>query len=76
MKKKSRKYEDDLIEALRNPKEAAAYLNTHLEDYSEDSDELFLPRTVPNFLRHLLYCLRRRHRSRCNIAFDGPHEIF
>lgn len=42
MRKKARRYEDDLIDALKNPKEAAAYLNTHLEDDSEDSSELFL----------------------------------
>lgn len=42
MPKKTRPYENDLIESLKNPKEAAAYLNVHLEDESEDSEELFL----------------------------------
>lgn len=42
MPKRARRYETDLIEALKNPKEAAAYLNVHLEDDSVDSEELFL----------------------------------
>jgi probable addiction module antidote protein len=42
MPKRTRRYENGLIEALKNPKEAAAYLNVHLEEDSEDSEELFL----------------------------------
>ena len=43
MPKKIRKYEESLIESLKNPKEAAAYLNAHLEDAEEeDAEELFL----------------------------------
>jgi probable addiction module antidote protein len=42
MKKKTRNYEVDLINSLKNPKEAAAYLNTHLEDNEEGAEELFL----------------------------------
>jgi len=42
MPKRSRKYEESLAEALRDPKEAAAYLNAHLEDEGEDADALFL----------------------------------
>ena len=32
MPKRTRKYEESLIEALKDPKEAAAYLNAHLEE--------------------------------------------
>lgn len=42
MVKKTKKYEESLIEALKNPIEASAYLNVHLEDSAPDSDELFL----------------------------------
>lgn len=42
MPKKARRYEEDLNEALKKPREAAAYLNAHLEDEEEDSEELFL----------------------------------
>ena len=42
MPKRTRRYENDLVESLKNPKEAAAYLNVHLEDETEDSEELFL----------------------------------
>jgi len=34
----TKKYEDSLNESLKDPQEAAAYLNTHLED----NEELFL----------------------------------
>lgn len=40
--KKIKKYEDFLFKSLQNPKEAAAYLNVHLEDSSKDKDQLFL----------------------------------
>ena len=37
MPKRTRKYEDSLIESLKKPTEAAAYLNAHLgEDVGED----------------------------------------
>lgn len=42
MPKKTRKYTESLNEALKNPKEAEAYLNAHLEDDSPQSEELFL----------------------------------
>lgn len=42
MPKRTKKYDESLLESLRNPKEAAAYLNIHLEDQEADSDELFL----------------------------------
>ena len=43
MPKRTRKYEESLIEALKDPKEAAAYLNAHLEEAEEeDAEELFL----------------------------------
>ncbi len=42
MPKPVRKYEEYLIESLKNPKEAAAYLNTHLDEVGKDSEELFL----------------------------------
>lgn len=41
MPKRARRYEEGLNEALKDPKEAAAYLNAHLED-AEESEELFL----------------------------------
>ncbi len=40
MPKRTKKYEESLIEALKDPKEAAAYLNAHLDE--EESDEVFL----------------------------------
>ena len=41
--KPERNYYDDLIEDLKDPKEAAAYLNAHLEEAEEeDAEELFL----------------------------------
>jgi probable addiction module antidote protein len=40
MPKRTKKYEDSLMESLQNPEEAAAYLNAHLDE--EDSEELFL----------------------------------
>src|SRR3989338_8028442 len=43
MPKRTRKYEESLIEALKDPREAAAYLNAHLEEAEgEDAEELFL----------------------------------
>ncbi len=43
MPKRVKKYEESLIEALKDPKEAAAYLNAHLEEAEEeDAEELFL----------------------------------
>ncbi len=42
MPKRTKKYEESLIEALRNPLEAAAYLNAHLENDEPDAEELFL----------------------------------
>ncbi len=38
MPRATKKYEDSLNESLKDPQEAAAYLNTHLED----NEELFL----------------------------------
>ena len=42
MKKKTQKYEDSLIESLKDPIEAAAYLTVHIEDDSEHAEETFL----------------------------------
>lgn len=42
MPKKAKKYDEGLIESLKDPKEAAAYLNVHLEDDAKGSEELFL----------------------------------
>jgi probable addiction module antidote protein len=42
MPKRTKKYEESLIESLKDPAEAAAYLNAHLEDNEKDSEELFL----------------------------------
>jgi len=42
MPKRTKSYEADLIESLKDHKEAAAYLNAHLEDEGQDSEELFL----------------------------------
>lgn len=42
MPKSVTKYEESLIESLKDPQEAAAYLNIHLEDGEADSDVLFL----------------------------------
>ena len=42
MKKKTKKYEDSLIESLKNPAEAAAYLTVHIEDNSKYAEETFL----------------------------------
>jgi probable addiction module antidote protein len=43
MKKKTVKHEDFLIEHLKDPVEASAYLNAHLEDPEDDNaEELFL----------------------------------
>jgi probable addiction module antidote protein len=40
--KNTRPYEDYLQEILKDPKEAVAYLNVHLEDTAPDSEKLFL----------------------------------
>ena len=40
MPKRTKKYEESLMESLQNPEEAAAYLNAHLDE--EDSEELLL----------------------------------
>lgn len=40
MPKRTKKYEESLMESLQKPEEAAAYLNAHLDD--EDSEEMFL----------------------------------
>jgi len=42
MTKRTKRYEESLDESLKDPKEAVAYLNAHLEDDAEDSEELFL----------------------------------
>ena len=43
MPKRTRDYKESLTKALRDPKEAAAYLNAHLEEQGrEDAEELFL----------------------------------
>lgn len=42
MPKRTRKYEDDLLESLKDPEEAVAYLNAHLDDDGDDTEELFL----------------------------------
>lgn len=41
-KTKKPSYENDLIDRLKDPEYAAAYLNAALEDEGEDSDEAFL----------------------------------
>ncbi|MCM0606988.1 MAG: putative addiction module antidote protein [Xanthomonadaceae bacterium] len=40
MPKRTKKYEDGLIQSLHDPKEAAAYLNAHLDE--DDSEDVFL----------------------------------
>jgi len=42
MPKRTRDYKESLTEALKDPKEAAAYLNAHLEEQGKDAEELFL----------------------------------
>ena len=42
MPKRTKRYENGLYESLKDPKEAVAYLNAHLDDDGEDSEELFL----------------------------------
>ena len=42
MPKRTRDYKESLIESLKDPKEAAAYLNAHLEGADKDAEELFL----------------------------------
>lgn len=40
MPKRTKKYEDSLNKSLKDPKEAAAYLNAHLDE--EEPEEMFL----------------------------------
>ena len=42
MPKRTKQYDESLMEQLKDPKEAVAYLNAHLEDDEKDSEELFL----------------------------------
>lgn len=42
MAKRTRKYEQSLEQSLKNPAEAAAYLNAHLDGDDDDAEELFL----------------------------------
>ena len=42
MPKRTQKYEKSLAMSLRDPKEAAAYLNAHLDKDADDAEELFL----------------------------------
>jgi probable addiction module antidote protein len=42
MAKRVKKYEESLVESLKDPKEAVAYLNAHLEQEEGDTEELFL----------------------------------
>ena len=42
MKQKTKRYEDSLVESLKNPIEAAAYLTVHIEDNSKYAEEIFL----------------------------------
>src|SRR4030095_4784539 len=42
MPKRTRSYVDSLRTALREPAEAAAYLNAHLEEKGRDAEKLFL----------------------------------
>jgi probable addiction module antidote protein len=42
MPKRTKHYDQSLMESLKDPKEAVAYLNAHLEDDEADSEELFL----------------------------------
>jgi probable addiction module antidote protein len=42
MAKRTKDYQAALLESLRDPEEAAAYLNAALEENSEDAEELFL----------------------------------
>jgi probable addiction module antidote protein len=42
MPKKTKQYDQSLMESLKDPKQAVAYLNVHLEDDEDDSEELFL----------------------------------
>ena len=39
MKRKTKRYEDSLIESLKNPIEAAVYLTVHIEDDSKYAEE-------------------------------------
>ena len=39
---KAKKYEDSLIESLKDPIEAAAYLTVHIEDDSKYAEKTFL----------------------------------
>jgi probable addiction module antidote protein len=42
MARRTKSYQATLIESLKDPEEAAAYLNAALEEHAEDAEELFL----------------------------------
>jgi len=42
MARRTKSYQAALIESLKDPEEAAAYLNAALEEDAEDAEELFL----------------------------------
>ena len=42
MARRTKSYQATLIESLKDPEEAAAYLNAALEEQAEDAEELFL----------------------------------
>lgn len=42
MARRTKDYQAALIESLKDPEEAAAYLNAALEEEAEDAEELFL----------------------------------
>lgn len=42
MPKRTKPYDVSLMDSLKDPKEAAAYLNVHLDGDETDSEELFL----------------------------------
>jgi len=42
MARQTKSYQAALIESLKDPEEAAAYLNAALEEQAEDAEELFL----------------------------------
>ena len=42
MPKRTKKYDQSFLESLKDPKEAAAYLNVHLEGEEANAEELFL----------------------------------
>ncbi|HXG17968.1 MAG TPA: hypothetical protein VNN62_02685 [Methylomirabilota bacterium] len=42
MARRAKSYQATLMESLKDPEEAAAYLNAALEEHTEDAEELFL----------------------------------